>query len=802
MGRWFRRPWTWLATGVLAGGVAYGVVWAQDQAPAAKALRDSQAPALSAGPTTNPTADSVPGYAGSQPALEAFADDPDALKATGAGAHAAGGAAVDLTNASTDRRNAAGVSAADAWLGVSGGVAADPMARVNPADATVAGAEGEACQDVEHTETTTSRSIYTCETGVEYYVETHSCDERYEPNVQTYAYVCEETYNYATHAWVRSSNCDVAANDGNCTAGSRTCSSPTNPHTETYACSEGYTERTTTTAATYSCREGYTEGAPTPASCSAGYTPNIQYATIAGPCALPTPQNGYFDQCGGAWGMPRAGCVMVDESWDAAGGHWATFACDPYDAGGAYDTSSCSGMSGCTQTGATCVEGPATYTFDGAAVYRDCWRYQYDYICTGGRVEAPGCFPPSGATLTGSSCAATDASGGCTLWNRDYSYTTTTTVRDPATGCAPPSGASLTNSSCGATDASGGCTLWNRTYAYEVPDEAGACAAYATHYDCQGDTGGRWIPGGACNWSGLPNCRNTATACTDGPSTRDVGGVPVTACWNRQLTYECTLRRETSNCEVPDGCAHVEDACLDDPPAGAGGECLTTDHRYACETTTTTTTTVNTCQSRMCLGDSCFTLERDANDEFPQVFSQLSAMKEAGEDYATNPDFQIFKGARLACKKAVLGFRNCCKDSGWGISLGLAHCSEAEKQLIAKQETKATHYVGTYCSNRSLFGCLEKSMVYCAFEGALGRVVQETGRPQIGKTWGTAKSPDCSGFTVDQFQQLDLSDVDFSDFYRDKLKDFTSPDPDATASRIQNSLSNLYSEGGNPDGPK
>lgn len=793
---------SWIAAGVVLGSAAFGVVQAQDQTPAAKSLRDSQAPMLSAGATTAPTADTVPGYGGPQPGLEAFADDPDSLKSAGASTYAGGNATVDLTNASTDRRNAAGVSPTDAWLGLSGDVAADPMNRVNPADGTVTGSEGEECRDVERTETNTTHSIYTCETGVEYYVETHTCSQHYEPNVQTYSYVCEETYNYATHAWQRSPACDAASNDGNCTAGSRTCTSPTSPRTETYTCSEGYTERTTTTTSTYSCQEGYTEGAPTPRSCEAGYSPNIQYGTIAGPCALPTPQNGNFDQCGAAWGMPRAGCVMIDESWDAAGGHWATFACDPYDAGGSYDESACAGMGGCSQTGSTCVEGPATYYFDGAAVYRDCWRYRYDYVCTGGRVDAPGCFPPAGASLTGSSCAATNGSGDCTLWNRDYSYDTTTTVRDPAAGCAPPPGASLTGSSCGATDGSGNCTLWNRSYEYEAPDEAGPCAAYTTNYNCQGDIGGRWVPDGPCNWSGMPNCRNTGTVCTDGPSTRDVGGVPVNACWSRQLTYECTMRRETSNCEVPGGCTKTEDACLDDPPAGPGGECLTTDHKYDCVATTTTTTTVNTCQSKMCLGDSCFTLDREANDEFPQVFAQLSAMKEAGEDYASNPDFQIFKGSRLRCKKAVLGFRNCCKDSGWGITMGLAHCDEQEKLLIAKQETKATHYLGTYCSNNSLFGCLEKSMVYCAFEGSLGRIVQEAGRPQIGKTWGTAKTPDCSGFTVDQFQQLDLSNVDFSDFYKDKLKDFTSPDPGATTTRIQQSISNFYNVGGNPDGPK
>lgn len=794
---------SWLTGGALLGAVAAGVVQAQDQTGAAKTFRDTQAPALSAGPTTNPTADTVPGYAGPRPDLEAYENDPDGLKNAGSATYYGGNQTVDLTNTSTDRRNGAGVSATDTWLGISGDVAGDPMSRLNPADDTTTGTEGEECRDEQRTETTTSHSIYTCETGVEYYVETHSCTEHYEPNVQTYAYTCEETYNYATHAWVRSPGCDAAANDGNCTAGSRTCTARTSPRTETYTCSEGYTERTTTTTNSYSCQEGYTEGAPTPASCEAAYNPNIQYTSEIS-CALPTPANGNQDQCWEAWGRYGLlnGCTLIGESWDAAGGHWATYGCNPADVGGSYDESSCSGMGGCSQTGSTCVEGPATYYFNGAAVYRDCWRYRYDYVCTGGRVNAPGCSPPPGATLTGSSCGATDASGNCTLWNRDYSYETTTTVRDPAAGCSPPPGASLTGSSCGATDASGACTLWNRTYQYEAPDEAGPCAAYSTNYSCQGDTGGRWVPDGACNYSGMPNCRATGTVCTDGPSTRDIGGVPVNACWSREITYECTMRRETSNCQVPDGCSFVEDTCLDDPAAGPGGECLTTDHKYACTKTTTTTTTVNTCQSKMCLGDSCFTMDREANDEFPQVFSQLSAMKEAGEDYATNPDFQIFKGSRMRCKKAVLGFRNCCKDSGWGVDLGIAHCDQQEIALMGKQEAKAVHYVGTYCSNKSLFGCLEKSMVYCAFEGSLGRIVQEAGRPQIGKTWGTAKDPDCSGFTVDQFQQLDLSNVDFSEFYQDKLKDFTSPDPGSTATRIQQSISNLYDNGGNPNGPQ
>src|SRR5690606_28005206 len=102
------------------------------------------------------------------------------------------------------------------------------------------------------------------------------------------------------------------------------------------------------------------------------------------------------------------------------------------------------------------------------------------------------------------------------------------------------------------------------------------------------------------------------------------------------------------------------------------------------------------------------------------------------------------------------------------------------------------HYVGTYCSQKSFLGvCLEKAMRYCSFEGTLARIVQETGRPQIGKNWGTAKDADCSGFTPEEFEQIDLTDADFSDFTDAAMKQIMDPDEGGTLSRISQSIGNL-----------
>ena len=150
----------------------------------------------------------------------------------------------------------------------------------------------------------------------------------------------------------------------------------------------------------------------------------------------------------------------------------------------------------------------------------------------------------------------------------------------------------------------------------------------------------------------------------------------------------------------------------------------------------------------------------------------------------------------MGCHKSITGFSNCCSDSGWGLDIGFASCGASEKQLIDQQKNKACHYVGTYCSNKSFFGiCLQKTMHYCCFGSSLPRIINEAGRPQVNKGWGSAKNPDCSGFTVSQFQQLDLTNVDFSDFYNTTLGNLTNPSSSPVVSQITNSLTALGAAG-------
>jgi conjugal transfer mating pair stabilization protein TraN len=81
------------------------------------------------------------------------------------------------------------------------------------------------------------------------------------------------------------------------------------------------------------------------------------------------------------------------------------------------------------------------------------------------------------------------------------------------------------------------------------------------------------------------------------------------------------------------------------------------------------------------------------------------------------------------------------------------------------------HEVGTYCSTSILGICVQKSKGHCCFNTKLGRIIQEQGRPQLksfnAQGWGTPKAPYCRGFTPEEFQALDFSKMDLSEYYSD-----------------------------------
>ena len=98
---------------------------------------------------------------------------------------------------------------------------------------------------------------------------------------------------------------------------------------------------------------------------------------------------------------------------------------------------------------------------------------------------------------------------------------------------------------------------------------------------------------------------------------------------------------------------------------------------------------------------------------------------------------------------------------------GLLSCEQAEQVLAMKNDNHLCHSVGSYCSAKiPIIGvCIETTQTYCCFNSRLARILNEQGRAQLGRSFGGAQSPDCSGFTIAQLQSLDFSRMDLSEFY-------------------------------------
>lgn len=84
-------------------------------------------------------------------------------------------------------------------------------------------------------------------------------------------------------------------------------------------------------------------------------------------------------------------------------------------------------------------------------------------------------------------------------------------------------------------------------------------------------------------------------------------------------------------------------------------------------------------------------------------------------------------------------------------------CNEKEIELGNLRGQKLCIYVGSYCSKKSLFGCMEKTQSYCCFNGLLAKGIQSAAHAQLGLQWGKPKAPDCKGLTPQQLMSLDFS---------------------------------------------
>ncbi|MCC6026861.1 MAG: conjugal transfer protein TraN, partial [Caldimicrobium sp.] len=101
-------------------------------------------------------------------------------------------------------------------------------------------------------------------------------------------------------------------------------------------------------------------------------------------------------------------------------------------------------------------------------------------------------------------------------------------------------------------------------------------------------------------------------------------------------------------------------------------------------------------------------------------------------------------------------------------------CDKEDVITVTMRESGRCHYVGKRCIKKLRLGpikkCIQKAKYYCCFNSKLARIIHEQGRPQLNtdiRSWGSAKRPNCRGFTPEEFASLDFDKIDLSEYFED-----------------------------------
>jgi len=276
-------------------------------------------------------------------------------------------------------------------------------------------------------------------------------------------------------------------------------------------------------------------------------------------------------------------------------------------------------------------------------------------------------------------------------------------------------------------------------------------------------------------------CQRVASVCVEGPSTKVIDGYPVTReCWKYVNQFDCTTLTAASTCSAP-----PLNACTPKGPASCAAvdgmvppHCLVADMQVECKVADAVYGPVTNCgTSSFCPNGTCWDQAATPDPDFARSISMLEAARQAGRELNVET-LRTFSGSADSCHSWPL---NCCTTA----PLIPPICPEEEKQLAQRRDAGLCHLVEAgWCSSRVLSVCVQKKDSYCCFAGKMSRIVNEQGRPQIAKGWGSGQNPDCTGFLVTELQRLDFAAMDFTEFYADiksKMPDLAATQNDAAA---------------------
>lgn len=154
-------------------------------------------------------------------------------------------------------------------------------------------------------------------------------------------------------------------------------------------------------------------------------------------------------------------------------------------------------------------------------------------------------------------------------------------------------------------------------------------------------------------------------------------------------------------------------------------------------------------------------------------------------------ELRLFTGKGQRCRRSgtQTQWQNCCdndngrlddtvgaegepsqgeyKDEANNFEIGGNQCDVQDQQTAQLEDSGYCISLGSYCAERYEFiGCVQRARSYCCFNSKLARIIQEQGRAQLPDMpgFGGAKSPQCRGFTLEEFQSIDFSKIDLTEY--------------------------------------
>ena len=287
-------------------------------------------------------------------------------------------------------------------------------------------------------------------------------------------------------------------------------------------------------------------------------------------------------------------------------------------------------------------------------------------------------------------------------------------------------------------------------------------------------------------------------------------------------TYPATSTTQTEPASCPQGYALLGSQCVQYIcPLSGSPQGQSPGQNYTC-------VEQNGSSNYYCSPDICYNNTTNTPVNTPETLPPLQTNNGTVTSNGCSGSIYIFPGQALQCTRFYILGENCCSRAKF--LLGSKSCSSNSQKLAEAliydnqySPTVPTYpgsgdpntapimncsassiatgcgqqgesiYIGDYCSVKlPLVGtCLANSYVFCTFQGLLATMLQAQGRAQLAggpdaMSWGSVSSPNCSGFTPSQFQALNFSNMNLTE-YVNVIKNQVSATFNATA--INNQIS-------------